>query len=90
MNKDDQPRIEVTPVSETLARLETAARLYCEHTGYDPDHPVPKPHPLGLQVPYTQPNWMDIAQDLYDLQVKLVCLKEAAAGKMPAAKVLAS
>lgn len=88
--KYDQPRIEVTPHSEVLTQLETAARMYCEKAGFDPDFPVPKPHPLGLHVPYTQPNWMDVAQDLYDLQVKLVCLKEAAAGKLPADKVLAS
>ena len=74
----DEPQIEVTPHSEVLAKLETAARLYCEQTGYDPDMPVKKPHPLGLEVPYSQPNWMDVAQELYDLQMKLVCLKQAA------------
>jgi hypothetical protein len=86
--RDDQ--IQVTAHSEILSKLETAARLYCERMGYDPDLPVPKPHPLGLQVPYTQPNWMDVAMELYDFQVKLVCLKEAAAGKLPMTPKLSS
>jgi len=79
--KDDQPQVHVQPVSETIAALETAARLYCEKAGYDPDFPVPKPHPLGLLIPYSEPNLMDVAKELYDFSVKLVCLKQAAGGK---------
>lgn len=80
---NDQPEIEIADVNPVHAQYETAARLYCEKAGYDPDLPIPAPHPLGLDVKFTVPNWTLVADDLCDLSRKLVSLKEAAGGTQP-------
>lgn len=64
---------------EHLKLYETAARLYCEKIGVDPDATVRMPHPLvkGALVD-SPPMWHDAAEQLFDLSMMLASMKEAA------------
>lgn len=66
---------------QMLVQFEQAARIYCKKANYDPDLRIPAPHPLGLNVPYSIPQWHNVAEDLYDLASKLASIKEAATDK---------
>lgn len=66
---------------QMLVQFEQAARIYCKKANFDPDLRVPAPHPLGLNVPFSIPNWHSVAEDLYDISLKLMAIKEASLEK---------
>lgn len=68
---------DVDNTSEVHIAYEKASRIYCARMGIDPDLKIPFPHPTGLDVPYSRPQWTMVADDLYDLSQKLVAIKDA-------------
>jgi hypothetical protein len=62
-----------------LAPFEPAARIYCEHTGADPDGTTPLPHPLIQGASIHVLNWRLAAERLLDLSTMLTAMKQAAA-----------
>jgi hypothetical protein len=65
------------PEETNLAPYEPAARIYCKRVGLDPDLMIAVPHPLGLQVSHSVPQWYFVAEDLIDLSHKLGAMREA-------------
>lgn len=60
------------------ANYENAARIYCKKVGLNPDEMLPAPHPAGLAVPFFIPQWMPVAEDMFDLGLRMSAMKEAA------------
>lgn len=59
-----------------LAPFETAARIYCNRVGVDPDevYTVPSAVPGMFR---NVPRWRGAAEELLDLSIKLSCLRVA-------------
>lgn len=74
----DQPNVNISFDKNHLKPLEAAARILCQMNGDDPDRPMKTPHPLGLQVPFTEPLWHHAAENLLHLTQMLVALRQAA------------
>lgn len=70
-----------TNEDDVLKAYEKAARLYVTKTGADPEAMVPAPGGTILGAQRLIPLWHFAAHELHDLSLKLVSLKEAAAGK---------
>lgn len=60
-----------------IAAMETAARLYLNAIGEDPDELVPAPGKL-FGVPAMKPKWEAAAGELLDLRLMLGALNAAA------------
>lgn len=61
-----------------LAPFETAARIYCEKVGMNPDDVTRTPHPLIAGMAVEQPVWHSVAERLRDLSMLLTSLRAAA------------
>ena len=71
------PLVNISFDKDHLKPLERAARILCSMNGDDPDKPIPAPHPLGLQVPFSEPLWHHAASALHELNQMIVALKMA-------------
>ena len=64
-----------------LLLLESAARFYCKHKDIDPDRDVEVKATTGLILPRQRvrmrPAWMFIADELFDLNIRLRALQIA-------------
>ena len=64
-----------------LLPLESAARFYCKQKGVDPDRGVEVKASTGLILPRQRmrmrPAWMFIADELFDLNIRLRALQIA-------------
>lgn len=64
-----------------LTAYEHAARIYCDKRDLDPDLMLPDPTPasiIGLG-PNLLPQWHFIADEMHDLSLRLLSLKEGSA-----------
>lgn len=66
---------------EQLAPYEPAARIYCAHTGFDPDQIVKRPHPILLGTTIDAPLWHGVAEQMAELSTLLAAMKTANAAR---------
>jgi hypothetical protein len=76
------PRVNISFDKDHLKPLERAARILCAMNNDDPDQQVPCAHPLGLEVPFSEPLWHHAAGALLELNRMLVALKMAHAQEL--------